>query len=174
MTEKFGDKLRSHGLHPQLFFHALQLAAERDLVYMDLAGQEPISLPERWLENFAKTLYQAGLSREVVDSIFNEDDAVYVTNAWVNRLRPRPGVAEMLEIFKEGGIDFYAASGASPARVRNYFDQAAIDLPDDRIVDFLSVGVHKPAAAPYKFIREKYGDKYDTIIFQGEMPRESS
>lgn len=138
---------------------------------MVLAERPPISLPERWKENLPRVLFQAGLSPEQIEKIYTEEDIEYVTDTWINRLRPRPGLAEMLQTLKEGGIDFYCASGASPERVKKYFDLAGIEMPESRIVNFLEVNVHKPAAAPYNFIREKFEKEKpdDIMIFTGEQ-----
>lgn len=173
MTERFGPQLQKHGLQPQLFFHAVQLATERDEVYMNLANQKRVTLPQRWMENFPKVLYQSGLTPAQVEEIFDEEGVKFVTDTWLHSMKPREGFAEALEVLKKGGVEFYAASGASPERVKNYFKKAGIEIADDHVVDFLSVGVSKPASAPYEFIFDKFGKgdaKQDVIIFQGESP----
>jgi len=169
LTERFGAKLEKYGLPPQLFFHAVQLASERDCVYLGLVGRPKKSITERWVENFAKTLYQAGLTREQADEVFDKEDVEYVLDVWLYSMKPRPGFEEMLQIYKDAGIEFYAASNAVPDRVKEYFKKAGIKIAEDRIADFTSVGVDKPAREPYQFLMDKYGDKDETVIFQGGL-----
>ena len=166
-TERFGAKLAKHDLPPQIVFHAVQLATERDCVYLPLVGRPQASISKRWVENFQKTLYQAGLTRAQADAVFDKEDVEYVVDTWLYRLTPRPGFEEMLQIYKDAGIEFYAASNAVPERIRAYFDKAKIPMADDRIADFTSVGVSKPEREPYRYLWDHYGAVDETVIFQG-------
>jgi phosphoglycolate phosphatase-like HAD superfamily hydrolase len=168
-----GDKLKANDINPRLFFHALQVECERDEVYMKLAERPSVSLAQRWMENFPRVLYQIGLSPEKIDIMCVKEDVEYITTTWLDSLRPRPGLAEMLKTLDKGGVDFYCASGAHPDRVKRYFDQAQIEMPESRIINFLEVDVHKPAPSPYKFIIDKFAmEKPDEVmIFSGKHPR---
>jgi 2-haloacid dehalogenase len=142
---------------------------------MVFTGGPKVPNKERWKMIFPRVLYQSGIPPEEIDAFASDEDIEYMVDQYLYALKPRPGLAEMLQTLKEGGIEFWCCSGASVDRVKNYFDRAGIEMPRERIWDVTPVGVHKPNLAVYKALMAEWQEKKpgEVMIFGGEWRRPS-
>lgn len=129
---------------------------------------------DRWKADLPRVLFQSGVPPADIDGLYTDEDVDAIMDAYLNGLRPRPGFAEMLATLKAGGIDFFACSGASPKRLKTYFEKASLELRDDQIWDVATqVGVHKPQLAVYRRLKEDCENKNpgEVVIFGGKRDR---
>jgi hypothetical protein len=137
---------------------------------MAFSARPRLPLADRWEMIFPRVLHSCGIPLDDLDGLFNKDDVRHITDIYLYGLTPRPGLAEMLQTLKEGGIDFWCCSGAGVKRVKNYFARAGIDMPETQIWDTSRVGVSKPQLPVYETLVCEWQEKLpgEVMIFGGE------
>lgn len=151
LKTRLGPKLEKAGISPQLLMYSWITSTERDYTYLSLIHQYKQFI-EIMRHSFTRLLYQAGVPDP--ESVCSEEDMEYIL-AEYKELRPREGLAEMIDILRKGGFEVYCCTDANVDRVKGYFDRAGIEMPTERILSADEVGVGKPEAAVYKFAMEK-------------------
>lgn len=154
----------------KLVFRHWLLSSERDTAYMAFAARPRLPLADRWEMIFPRVLHSCGIPLDDLDGLFNKDDVRHITDIYLYGLTPRPGLSEMLQTLKEGGIDCWCCSGASVERVKNYFARAGIDMPETQIWDTSRVGASKPQLPVYETLMSEWQEKLpgEVMIFGGE------
>lgn len=77
--------------------------------------------------------------------------------AQYKKLKPRPGMGEMMRILRDGGFEVWCCSDANVDRVKGYFDLAGVDMPLTNILSADMCASGKPHPSVYKMAREKAG-----------------
>jgi FMN phosphatase YigB (HAD superfamily) len=115
-----------------------------------------------------RLLFQAGVPAADLEGFFTDDDMEYITSQYL-KLKPRPGLAEMMQTLRDGGFEVWCCSDANIERVKGYFDNAGVPMPLENILSADMVKAGKPEPAVYKFAREKAGsDKPGEVsVFAG-------
>ncbi|RSH82877.1 hypothetical protein EHS25_005867 [Saitozyma podzolica] len=167
VEERLGSKLAAYGLSAKVVFRHWLLSSERDTAYMAFSARPRLPLADRWEMIFPRVLHSCGIPLDDLDGLFNKDDVRHITDIYLYGLTPRPGLAEMLQTLKEGGIDFWCCSGAGVKRVKNYFARAGIDMPETQIWDTSRVGVSKPQLPVYETLVCEWQEKLpgEVMIF---------
>ncbi|GFZ52208.1 hypothetical protein JCM24511_09981 [Saitozyma sp. JCM 24511] len=173
VEERLGSKLVAYGLSAKLVFRHWLLSSERDTAYMAFAARPRLPLADRWEMIFPRVLHSCGIPLDDLDGLFNKDDVRHITDIYLYGLTPRPGLSEMLQTLKEGGIDCWCCSGASVERVKNYFARAGIDMPETQIWDTSRVGASKPQLPVYETLMSEWQEKLpgEVMIFGGAKAR---
>ncbi len=169
---KFGKTLAKYGLNGKSLFHLWIATHERDSAYMSTTKRPRITgvAGGTWRLTLPRVLYQAGIPPSLVDDMCDEETVDYLIQHYNDCLVPYAGLQEMIETLEAGGIEFWACSGASVARVKNYFDRSGIPMPLERIWDVTPVGTHKPHLEVYEYLMKerKAKDPAEVLIFGGE------
>jgi 2-haloacid dehalogenase len=153
LDARLGDKLRSHGVSPKLLFYSWVCSTERDYSYLSQIKQyKPFF--EILSHTFVRVLFQAGVPNP--ENFGTEEDVKFVMDEY-KKLKPRPGMGEMMRILREGGFDVWCCSDANVDRVKGYFDGAGVDMPIDHILSADMCAAGKPEPEVYKMARQKAG-----------------
>lgn len=171
---RFGPKLAQYNLTAKVFFHFWLVTSERDSVYMLMTHRPSDTMLDRFSSILPRVLYQAGVPPSAIPGFYTQEDVENIIDAYLHHMRARPGLRDMLQTLKDGGVDFYACSDATPERVKGYFRQAGLleeFLPDERIVSVASeLGKDKPEEEVYQEVMKRYKkDGDDVMIFGGEL-----
>ena len=168
IEERLGPKLAKYGLTSKVVMYSVVCGTERDYSYLSQIGQYK-QFHTIFFGIFRRVLFQLGVPPEDLDDDFlSKDDIDHIYKRYMD-LQPRPGLAEMFQILREGGFDVWACSDASVERVRGYFKGANVPIADDHIISADVVGKGKPEAAVYKLAMEKVGGNTsdDVAVFAG-------
>jgi phosphoglycolate phosphatase-like HAD superfamily hydrolase len=121
---------------------------------MYLASRPKRSMTEDYKSILPRILFQIGIPVAEIPGLCTEDDVEYIVHQMMYQLVPRPGLREMMSILEEGGVEFWACSGASAERVQHYFELAGIPFDARRIWEDSTLGVHKPNRKVYEALKE--------------------
>jgi 2-haloacid dehalogenase len=118
-----------------------------------------------------RLLFQAGIPEGDLDDFFTDDDMKYITSEYL-KLKPRPGLGEMMQTLRDGGFEVWCCSDANVERVKGYFDNAGVPMPIENILSADMVKAGKPEPEVYKFAREKAGSDQpgEVSVFAGTSP----
>ncbi|KAK1925970.1 haloacid dehalogenase [Papiliotrema laurentii] len=152
---RLGDKLAKYGIPSKLLFYSWITSTERDYSYLSQIKQYKPFL-EIMSHTFTRILYQAGVPESDLEGFYTQEDLDYIVDGHRN-LKPREGLAEMMQILRQGGFDVWCCSDANVERVKGYFDKAGVEMPLDRILSADMVKAGKPEPEVYKFARQKAG-----------------
>lgn len=168
LEHRLKDKLAKHGLSPKLLFYSWITSTERDYSYLSQIKQyRPFF--EIMSHTLRRLLFQAGVPESALEDFYSQEDIEYIM-AEYKKLKPRPGLGEMMQTLRDGGFEVWCCSDANIDRVKGYFDKAGVEMPLDHILSADMVNAGKPEPEVYKFAREKAGaDKPGEVsIFAGE------
>jgi 2-haloacid dehalogenase len=168
LQARLGDKLAKYGIPSKLLFYSWITSTERDYSYLSQIKQYKPFL-EIMSHTFTRILYQAGVPESDLEGFYTQEDLDYIVDGHRN-LKPREGLAEMMQILRQGGFDVWCCSDANVERVKGYFDKAGVEMPLDRILSADMVKAGKPEPEVYKFARQKAGsDKPGEVsVFAGK------
>ncbi|WWC59404.1 haloacid dehalogenase, type II [Kwoniella dejecticola CBS 10117] len=152
---RLGHKLAKYGIPTKLLFYAWVCGTERDYSYLSQIKQyKPFF--DILSSTLKRVLFQAGIPAEDLEDFFTAEDVEYIREEY-KKLKPRPGLAEMMQTLRDGGFEVWCCSDANVDRVKGYFDKAGVPMPLDHILSADMVKAGKPEPAVYKFAREKAG-----------------
>ncbi|PWN86892.1 haloacid dehalogenase [Acaromyces ingoldii] len=151
LQERLGDKLAKEGLPAQLLMYAWVTSTERDYSYLSQIKQYKPFI-EIMRHSFTRLLYQAGAKDAA--SLCTPDDMEYIL-AEYKQLKPREGLAEMMDLLRTSGFEVWCCTDANQDRVKGYFDSAGIDMPLERILSADEIRAGKPEAAVYQWAMGK-------------------
>ncbi|ORY24895.1 haloacid dehalogenase [Naematelia encephala] len=159
LQTRLGPKLESFGIPSKLLFYAWVCGTERDYSYLSQIKQyKPFF--QILSSTLKRVLFQAGVPESALDDFYTQEDVDYIMDEY-KKLRPRPGLGEMMNTLRGGGFEIWCCSDANPDRIKGYFDGAGVEMPVDHILSADMVKAGKPEAAVYKFAREKAGSDKD-------------
>ncbi|GME84593.1 unnamed protein product [Ambrosiozyma monospora] len=167
IDKRIGSKLRQHDCNPELFFNAWGAACERDFSYLSLIGHyQPTKKILKSI--FFRTLYHAGIKEP--ESIADEEDLDWLCNEWL-KLKSRDGLPEMWKYLRDNGFTIWCLTDGDKERVKGYFVNSKLDMPDENIISCDSLGVGKPTPSVYEFmldtIKTTSGSDADENIWFG-------
>ncbi|WVW78615.1 haloacid dehalogenase, type II [Kwoniella bestiolae CBS 10118] len=152
---RLGHKLAKYGIPSKLLFYAWVCGTERDYSYLSQIKQyKPFF--DILSNTLKRVLFQAGIPAEELDDFFTAEDVEYIREEY-KKLKPRPGLKEMMQTLRDGGFEVWCCSDANVDRVKGYFDHAGVEMPLDHILSADMVKAGKPEPEVYKFAREKAG-----------------
>ncbi|OCF76786.1 haloacid dehalogenase, type II [Kwoniella mangroviensis CBS 8886] len=155
LQARLGHKLAKYGIPTKLLFYAWVCGTERDYSYLSQIKQyKPFF--EILSNTLTRVLFQAGIPAEDLEGFFTAEDVEYIREEY-KKLKPRPGLKEMMQTLREGGFEVWCCSDANVDRVKGYFDHAGVEMPLDHVLSADMVKAGKPEPAVYKFAREKAG-----------------
>ncbi|KAK6903882.1 haloacid dehalogenase, type II [Kwoniella mangroviensis CBS 8507] len=155
LQARLGHKLAKYGIPTKLLFYAWVCGTERDYSYLSQIKQyKPFF--EILSNTLTRVLFQAGIPAEDLEGFFTAEDIEYIREEY-KKLKPRPGLKEMMQTLREGGFEVWCCSDANVDRVKGYFDHAGVEMPLDHVLSADMVKAGKPEPAVYKFAREKAG-----------------
>ncbi|KAK8846879.1 haloacid dehalogenase, type II [Kwoniella newhampshirensis] len=155
LQARLGDKLAQYGITSKLLFYSWVCSTERDYSYLSQIKQyKPFY---SILSNtFTRVLFQAGVPESELEGFYAKEDVEYIMSEF-KKLKPRPGLAEMMQTLRDGGFEVWCCSDANVDRVKGYFDAANVPMPLDHILSADMVNAGKPEPEVYKLAREKAG-----------------
>ena len=155
ITHRIGDKLNKFNCNPELFFNAWGTACERDFAYLSQIGHYH---PTRKILKsiFFRTLYQAGIDdpRDVA----SEEDLEYLCDEWL-KLTCRPELPALWKMLQENGFTIWCLTDGDAERVKGYFKNSNLTMPDENIVSCDSLGIGKPTPEVYTYMLDKLPNK---------------
>ncbi|WVR07885.1 haloacid dehalogenase, type II [Kwoniella sp. DSM 27419] len=155
VEKRLGPKLKEYGIPSKLLFYAWVCGTERDYSYLSQIKQyKPFF--DILSNTLTRVLFQAGIPADKLDGFFTDEDVEYI-RAEYKKLKPRPGLGEMMQTLRDGGFEVWCCSDANVDRIKGYFDAAGVEMPLDHILSADTVNAGKPEAAVYKYAREKAG-----------------
>lgn len=169
LQERLGSKLANYGIPSRLLFYSWVTSTERDYSYLSQIKQyKPFF--KIMSHTLKRLLFQAGIPEADLEGFFNNDDMEYITSQYL-KLKPRPGLGEMMQTLRDGGFEVWCCSDANIERVKGYFDNAGVPMPLENILSADMVKAGKPEPEVYKFAREKAGSDRpgEVSVFAGEL-----
>lgn len=151
LQDRLGDKLAKEGIPAQLLMYAWITSTERDYSYLSQIKQYKPFI-EIMRHSFTRLLFQAGVKNAT--ELCSEEDMAYILSEY-KQLKPREGLAEMLQLLRESGFEVWCCTDANQDRVKGYFDSAGIEMPLDRILSADEIKAGKPEAAVYEWAKGK-------------------
>lgn len=155
ITHRIGDNLNKFNCNPELFFNAWGTACERDFAYLSQIGHYH---PTRKILKsiFFRTLYQAGIDdpRDVA----SEEDLEYLCDEWL-KLTCRPELPALWKMLQESGFTIWCLTDGDAERVKGYFKNSNLTMPDENIVSCDSLGIGKPTPEVYTYMLDKLPNK---------------
>lgn len=148
--------------------YAWVTSTERDYSYLSQIKQYKPFI-EIMRHSFTRLLYQAGAKDAA--SLCTPEDMEYIL-AEYKQLKPREGLAEMMDLLRTSGFEVWCCTDANQDRVKGYFDSAGIDMPLERILSADEIRAGKPEAAVYQWAMGKASSLRpgEKNIFAGGSP----
>jgi 2-haloacid dehalogenase len=142
-------------------------AGERDYSYLSVIKEYKIFI-DIMAQSFVRLLYQAGVPDPT--NFATKEDVAFVISEY-KKLKPRPGLSEMMHTLRSNGFEVWCCSDANVDRVKGYFDGAGVEMPMDHILSADMVQAGKPEPKVYKMAREKAraDEPGEVSIFAGEF-----
>jgi 2-haloacid dehalogenase len=155
ITHKIGNKLNKFNCNPELFFNAWGTACERDFAYLSQIGHYH---PTRKILKsiFFRTLYQAGIDEP--KDVVSEEDLEYLCDEWL-KLTCRPELPALWKMLRENGFTIWCLTDGDAERVKGYFKNSNLTMPDENIVSCDSLGIGKPTPEVYTYMLDKLPNK---------------
>jgi 2-haloacid dehalogenase len=155
ITHRIGDKLNKFNCNPELFFNAWGTACERDFAYLSQIGHYH---PTRKILKsiFFRTLYQAGIDDP--KDVASEEDLEYLCDEWL-KLTCRPELPALWKMLQENGFTIWCLTDGDAERVKGYFKNSNLTMPDENIVSCDSLGIGKPTPEVYTYMLDKLPNK---------------
>ena len=155
ITHRIGDNLNKFNCNPELFFNAWGTACERDFAYLSQIGHYH---PTRKILKsiFFRTLYQAGIDEP--KDVVSEEDLEYLCDEWL-KLTCRPELPALWKMLQENGFTIWCLTDGDAERVKGYFKNSNLTMPDDNIVSCDSLGIGKPTPEVYTYMLDKLPNK---------------
>lgn len=155
ITHRIGDKLNKFNCNPELFFNAWGTACERDFAYLSQIGHYH---PTRKILKsiFFRTLYQAGIDDP--RNVASEEDLEYLCDEWL-KLTCRPELPTLWKLLQENGFTIWCLTDGDAERVKGYFKNSNLTMPDENIVSCDSLGIGKPTPEVYTYMLDKLPNK---------------
>ena len=155
ITHRIGDNLNKFNCNPELFFNAWGTACERDFAYLSQIGHYH---PTRKILKsiFFRTLYQAGIDDP--KDVASEEDLEYLCDEWL-KLTCRPELPALWKMLQENGFTIWCLTDGDAERVKGYFKNSNLTMPDENIVSCDSLGIGKPTPEVYTYMLDKLPNK---------------
>ena len=155
ITHRIGDNLNKFNCNPELFFNAWGTACERDFAYLSQIGHYH---PTRKILKsiFFRTLYQAGIDEP--KDVVSEEDLEYLCDEWL-KLTCRPELPALWKMLQENGFTIWCLTDGDAERVKGYFKNSNLTMPDENIVSCDSLGIGKPTPEVYTYMLDKLPNK---------------
>lgn len=149
-----GDRLRANNITPQFFGYSWMTAAELEFTFLSIT--ERYRPYKQILEAvFYRTLWMAGIQNP--RALATEDERDQYIQGYCS-LQLRPGIKECFAKLREHGFTIWCFTTGDTARVRGYFEQGGVEMPDDNIISCDSKGMAKPALGAYRPVLERFAD----------------
>ncbi|KAH8169237.1 hypothetical protein LIA77_11363 [Sarocladium implicatum] len=152
---RLGDRLRAECIKPKLLGYTWFEATEREYTYMAMSGRYA-RFYDVFRSLFFRMLWMAGI--EEPREFASEDDLNYIMEEYL-KLKARPGIAECFQMLREEGFTVWAYTAGDVKRVRGYFLNNGIDMPEETFVSCDSLQLGKPDPAAYRLLLDKFGDE---------------
>lgn len=148
IEKTLGDKLRANYCNPELFFYAWGVTCERDFTYLSLCKEyKPTKVVLK--ELFFKTLHHSGIKEP--HEFASEEDLDYLCDQW-QKLKARPGLTDCLNTLQDNGFEVWCLTDGDRQRVKGYFNNSNIPMPEDHIISCDSIGTGKPEPEAYQYM----------------------
>ncbi|KAG7890320.1 hypothetical protein KL907_004156 [Ogataea polymorpha] len=155
IERRLGTKLLDYHINTNLFFDAWGTACERDFSYLSQIGDyQPTKKILK--ATFFRTLHHAGIPDP--KSFATEEDLDYLCAEWL-KLKARPELAAMWKLLRDNGFTIWCLTDGDKERVKGYFKNSSIEMPEENIVSCDSLKIGKPAPEVYKYMLEKIPGK---------------
>lgn len=146
-----GDRLREYNCNVQLFFNAWGTACEKDFSYLSQIGKYQTT--KKILKaTFFRTLYQAGIQDP--KTFASDEDLEFLTQEWL-KLKCRPELPALWKLLRDNGFTIWCLTDGDKERVKGYFKNSNVEMPDENIISCDSLGVGKPTPQVYTYMIQK-------------------
>lgn len=158
LEERFGDKLRQHGIPPRLFGLLVLEGGERECLFSKLA-RHPIFFMDMIKPVLYRLLAMSGIEKP--HEFASDDDVTYVAGSY-RRLGARPGIHECLRRLRDNGFTIWALTSGDKARVQGYLKAADIDIPTENFIACEMIGATKPEPEVYEHMLKMFPEADET------------
>ncbi|CAK4019169.1 haloacid dehalogenase-like hydrolase [Lecanosticta acicola] len=148
LEERFGDRLRQHGIPPKLFGLLILEGGERECLFFQLARQ-PILFMDMIKPIFYRMLAMCGIQKS--HDFASGEDVTYVAESY-RKLGAREGIHDCMTRLRRAGFTIWALTSGDKARVQSYLTTAAIDLPSENFIACETIGATKPQPEVYEYV----------------------
>ncbi|KAL3472046.1 HAD-like domain-containing protein [Aspergillus californicus] len=160
-----GARLRANNITPQFFGYSWMTAAELEFTFLSIS--ERYRPYKRILEAvFYRTLWMAGVQNPRDLATDAERDEC-IQGYW--SLQLRSGVKECFEKLRKEGFTVWCLTTGDLARVRGYFEQGGVDMPEANVISCDSKGMAKPALGAYRPVFDQFAPDADKWFAAAHM-----
>ncbi|KAG0678941.1 hypothetical protein C6P40_001461 [Pichia californica] len=155
ITDRIGERLKEHNCNAEIFFNAWGAACERDFSYLSQIGSyQPTKKILKSI--FFRTLYHAGIKEP--KEFATEEDLEFLSNEWL-KLKCREELPELWKNLRDNGFTIWCLTDGDKERVKGYFTNSKLEMPDENIISCDSLGIGKPTPEVYTFMLNKLPNK---------------
>ncbi|KAH3663406.1 hypothetical protein OGAPHI_005396 [Ogataea philodendri] len=152
---RLGSKLKAYNIGTKVFFDAWGTACERDFSYLSQIGNyQPTKKILK--ATFYRALHHAGIPDPM--GLVPDEDLEYLSEQWL-KLKARPELSKMWNLLRQEGFTIWCLTDGDKDRVKGYFNNSSIEMPDENIVSCDSLKIGKPTPEVYKFMLNKIPGK---------------
>ena len=155
LDARLGDRLRAQCIKPKLLGYTWFEAAEREYTYLSISGRYT-RFYDVFSSLFYRILWMAGV--EEPREFASDEDLAYILAQFM-KLEARPGIAECFQLLRDNGFTVWAFTAGDVKRVRGYFLNNGIDMPEGNFMSCDSLKRGKPDPASYRPLLEKFGQE---------------
>lgn len=145
---RLGEKLLKHNCNVSLFFNAWGTGCEKEYSYLSQCGHYQTT--KKILKStFYRALYQAGI--EDPKGFASEEDLEFLSNEWL-KLKARPELPGLWKLLRDNGFTVWCLTDGDKERVKGYFKNSNVEMPEKNIISCDSLGFGKPDPRVYKYM----------------------
>jgi 2-haloacid dehalogenase len=155
LDARLGERLREQCIKPKLLGYTWFEASEREYTYLSISGRY-VRFYDAFRSLFYRMLWMAGI--EEPRQFASEADLDYIMEQYM-KLQPRPGIAECFQLLRDNGFTVWAFTAGDVKRVRGYFLDNGIDMPEEHFMSCDSLKLGKPDPAAYRPLLDRFGNE---------------
>lgn len=151
ISKRLGAKLLEHNCNVELFFNAWGTACERDFSYLSQIGHYQ-STKTILKATFYRSLYHAGIQDP--KAFASDEDLEFLSAEWL-KLKARPELPALWKLLRDNGFTVWCLTDGDLERVKGYFRNSDLEMPEENIISCDSLGIGKPTPGVYEFMLNK-------------------